>query len=252
MTGGHVKGHVNGGGIYGGSNQTGTMSGSSLIKIVGGTVGTGNGVTTTTPAHICGGGFGSATRVTNNVDVTIGGTATVYGEVYGGSEQGLVNTNANSANYQSGKHTLVNVEGNCTINGAVYGGGLGTLANAANTYGVSKVTMTGGTVNGNVFGCNNVNGRPYDATVEVEMTGGEATNVYGGGNEAAYTGAPSVLIKDDAHVTNNVFGGGKGTGATVTGNTDVKIQANAVIDNNVYGGGHGAKVDGNTNVTIGE
>ena len=236
------------GGIYGGSNVDGTIGGNTDIEVTGGTVG----VIGTSAAHVCGGGYGSATRVTNNVDVTIGGTATVYGEVYGGSEQGLVNTNANSDSYQSGKHTLVNVEGNCTINGAVYGGGLGTTANAANTYGVSKVTMTGGTVNGNVFGCNNFNGKPFDLTVEVEMTGGTATNVYGGGNEAGYTGNPSVTISGTSRVTNNVYGGGKGVGAKVTGNTNVLIKSDAVIDNNVYGGGHGAEVQGNTNVTIGE
>ena len=66
------------------------------MHIDGGQVGT-----TSANANIHGGGYGQATTVSGNVDLNMGtcGAAsgvTVYGDVYGGSALGTVNTDANN------------------------------------------------------------------------------------------------------------------------------------------------------------
>ena len=90
-----MRGGLVHGGVYGGSNSTGTISGNVTIQINGGQIGT-----STTPANVHGGGYGQPTRVTGNVDITFGtrntsgetaGSAVVYGDVYGGSALGYVN-----------------------------------------------------------------------------------------------------------------------------------------------------------------
>ena len=64
-------------GIYGGSNKTGTLSGSVTMQINGGQVGT-----STTPANIHGGGYGQNTDVDGDVDVTIGTRNTSTGATW--------------------------------------------------------------------------------------------------------------------------------------------------------------------------
>ena len=56
------------------------------------------------------------------------------------------------------------------------------------------------------------------------MTGGEVTNIFGGGkgNTAIVTGNPQVILSGTAHVNGNVYGGGDA--AKVTGNTSVIIK----------------------------
>ncbi len=240
----YMSGGVVESGIYGGCNYNGTMTGNTNVKIVGGQVGT-----SSLNANVHGGGYGSDTRVSGSVNVTIGNSgaddgATIYGDVYGGSAEGK--TNGNTARTTDAVTTVTFNAG--TINGNLYGGGLGTSSNAADVWGPVQVTMNGGEVN-NVFGCNNVNGRPR-GTVSVQMTGGEVHEcVYGGGNAAAYTGDPEVTV-EGGKVYQHVFGGGLGSGAIITGNTRVTIQGTAHIHGNVYGGGNGGKVTGNTHVDI--
>lgn len=257
MTGGTVQG-----GIYGGSNETGDMYAFCQVNVLGGTVGS-----SSAPARICGGGLGSPTKVYQNIDVNIGAAnttgPTIYADIYGGSALGKVNTHnssdAENLGYNSTRHTYVTVNSG-DVYGDVYGGGLGDGSNQANTYGKSKVTINGGTINGTVFGCNNINGRPYDKTVVVEVNGGTMHNVYGGGNAAAYTGSTTVTIQGNAHVTQNVYGGGLGATAKLNGhsnnanygNTHVTVKGNAKVDGNIYGGGNGAEVTGNTEVVVGE
>ena len=123
MTNGLVEG-----GVYGGSNTSGTISGNVTMNINGGQVGT-----SSANANIHGGGYGSATRVSQNVDITLGTTTqttpgvTVYGDVYGGSALGYVNGTAATNTY----HTYVTLNKGI-INGSHYGGGLGDANTAAN------------------------------------------------------------------------------------------------------------------------
>ena len=219
MTGGLVKG-----GIYGGSNTTGTISGNVTMQINGGQVGT-----ISQPANIHGGGYGAPTRVSGNVDITLGTTTqttpgvTVYGDVYGGSALGYVNGTTATDNY----HTYVTLNKG-TINGSLYGGGLGNSSTAANVYGPVQVKVYGGSVkktdsngangSGGVYGANNVNGAPQrSVTVDIYGTDPAPSEneyalyaVYGGGNAADYTygNGPTVTVHNCDNSIEYVYGGG--------------------------------------------
>ncbi len=244
MTGGQIDGKTynsnHGGGLFGGSNSSGDLSGAVKIVAVGGQVGT-----NTQNANIHGGGYGSSTSVAGNVDITLGDSngnyPTVYGDVYGGSALGSVNNSTSN-------HTYITMNDGL-IHGDIYGGGLGDNATAANVKGNVSVTVNKGVAE-NVFGCNNVNGKP-SGTVAVTMTGGTINHsVYGGGNAAAYTGNPTVTISG-GEVKENVFGAGLGSSAAVTGNTSVIISNAATkIGGSVFGGGSNGSVIGTATVSV--
>ena len=270
MTGGTIEG-----GLYGGSNTTGTINNNVTMEINGGQVGT-----PSTPANIHGGGYGQPTRVSQNVEITLGASSqttpgvTVYGDVYGGSALGHVNGEAATSTY----HTYVTMYKG-TINGSLYGGALGDLASlgtghsnvAANVYGPVKVEVRGGSVrktdangangSGGVYGANNINGAPQrEVTVDIYATDpAPSANeyalyaVYGGGNHADYTygnGYPQVAVRDCENSIEYVYGGGN---AADVASTDVKIYGGNVIGN-VFGGGNGtvtaANVTGNAKTEI--
>ena len=250
-------------GIYGGSNTEGTVTGPVSIQINGGQVGT-----SSKNANIHGGGYGSETVVSGNVDITLGASGqttpgvTVYGDVYGGSALGKVNGTSANTNY----HTNVTLNKG-TINGSLYGGALGDDNTAANVYAPVKVTVNGGSVkktsqdgSGSVYGCNNVNGAPQ-RSVAVEINGTDPAPsdnefalyaVYGGGNQADYGYAtPTVTVNNCDNSIEYVFGGGN---AASVPSTNVKIYGADSIAN-VFGGGNGisgvaADVDGQTVVNI--
>lgn len=246
MTGGLVNG-----GIYGGSNATGNISNNVSMYINGGQVGT----DADHIAYVHGGGLGNATRVLGSVNMTIGSTvgaaryATIFGDVYGGSAEGRTNgNNSRTAN------AVTNVTMNAgKIHGSLYGGGLGTGSYQAHVYGPIQVTVNGGGVHatsnmgsGAVYGCNNVNGAPQ-STVKVDIYGTDAPAdgrkyaldaVYGGGNQAGYTGSPEVTVHNCDNSIEYVYGGGNA--ADITGNTTVTIWGGNEIGT-VFGGGHGDK-----------
>ena len=211
MTGGLVTN-----GVYGGSNSEGTISGNVTMHIDGGTVGnseSGDGV--------FGGGYGQNTSVGGNVSVTLGASTsatdsvTVNGNVFGGSALGDVNTNASNTTTVTMNKAL--------INGNLFGGALG---NGADVNGLITVTINGGFVNGNVYGGGDAAayGRAGQNYPVVNMTGGTAVKVFGGGkgNTATVTGNPKVTLSGNAHVTENVYGGGDE--AVVTGETSVILR----------------------------
>ncbi|MCQ2297857.1 MAG: Ig-like domain-containing protein [Bacteroidales bacterium] len=263
MTGGWVET-----GVFGGSNYTGTMMGNVKMVITGGKVGT----DATHTGNVHGGGYGQETRVSGNVDLSIGlrdnngvtsGNAVIYGDVYGGSALGYVNGTAATDTY----HTNVTLNAG-TINGSLYGGGLGNAGNAANVYGPVQVKVYGGSVNttsaagsGAVYGANNINGAPQ-SSVTVDIYGTDPAPsadayaldaVYGGGNQANYTygnGYPKVTVHNCDNSIGYVYGGGN---AAAVAATDVTIYGGNKIGN-VFGGGNGqvraANVNGNTNVKI--
>ncbi len=262
------------GGLYGGSNASGTVSGDILVNITGGTIGTDD---ANSNDGVFGGGFGNGTSTSGNVSVTIkGSSVNVYGDVYGGSAKGSVNNDDNNK-------TIVTLASG-TVHGDLYGGGLGDGKHAALVKGAVQVAIYGGTVD-NVFGCNNAKGAPEsmvqvivnDTTAAQSM---KVTNVFGGGNLAAYTGTPDVDILNGT-INGNVFGGGneagvgggdvtmsggivkKGlyggcnTSGTITTNVTVNVEGGTVgtantINGAVYGGGLGVdtKVKGDVTVTI--
>lgn len=254
-------------GIYGGSNANGTVAGPVTININGGQIGT-----STTYANIHGGGYGSATVVSGNVDLILGTQGqkapgvTVYGDVYGGSALGKVNGTSANTTY----HTNVTLNKG-TINGSLYGGGLGNNNTAANVYGPVQVKVYGGSVkktdangangSGGVYGANNVNGAPQrSVTVDIYGTDPAPSEneyalyaVYGGGNAADYTygnGYPTVTVHNCDNSIEYVYGGGN---AAAVASTNVTIYGGDVIGN-VFGGGNGtvtaANVTGNTVTNI--
>ncbi len=149
--------------------------------------------------------------VTGDVFLTIDGTTTVTGNVYGGGESSTVGGNI-TVNIKNGtvstdvygggalantntdgltKNTVVNLTGG-TINGNVYGGAMGdeeTEAKVGNVHVILNGTRTTETVDGqevttyldncvvkgNIFGCNNLNGTPRGSvTVEIFKTAGDS------------------------------------------------------------------------------
>ncbi len=253
MIGGVVEG-----GVYGGSNTTGIVTDQVTLKINGGQVGT-----TSANATINGGGYGNETRVNGNVDVTLGEInqtgdgVTVYGDVYGGSALGLVNGTAVTTAY----HTNVTLNKG-VINGSLYGGGLGETGTAANVYGPVQVTVNGGSVNttsasgsGAVYGCNNIYGAPQ-STVNVDIYGTDPAStpgqyaldaVYGGGNQADYSGTPVVKVHNCDNSIGYVYGGGN---AAAVAATNVTIYGGNSIGT-VFGGGNGTVTAANvTNNTV--
>ena len=262
MTGGTVNG-----GIYGGSNASGVISGNVNIKILGGQVGTSSAV-----ANVHGGGYGSSTIVTKNIEITIdkfkdSDGAIIYGDVYGGSALGNVNCSFTNETYQYTSNTTTNVTlKKGTIYGSLYGGALGSNDVEANVYGPVSVKVYGGSVkstdvegSGGVYGANNVKGAPKSTvTVDIYGTDGSANNeyalyaVYGGGNKAdyIYDGYPIVKVYGCDNSIEYVYGGGN---AAAVKATNVTIWGGNTIGN-VFGGGNGtissANVLGDTNVNI--
>lgn len=272
------------GGIYGGCYTSGTIGGNSSITVLGGTVGTDS-----KHANIHGGGYGQLTGVSGNVTVNIGQSgstagATIYGDIYGGSALGTVNTDHSGGGTYN--KTAVNLYGG-TIDGNVYGGGLGDENVAAIVYGDVDVLLDGAALvakysenlpsSGMIFGCNNVNGTPkghvkvivykttgIDGIQERSTAANRATTtesdhtyelsaVFGGGNHAAYVpddldnGYAEVFINgcDDVSI-NSVYGGGN---AASTPATDVIVQGAYEIEY-VFGGGNGAGT-GNPGANVG-
>ena len=284
-------------GIYGGCNTSGTISGDIVVDVLGGTVGTEE-----AHANIHGGGYGQETQTQGHVAVNFGEIAydgsdneihtsypLVYGDIYGGSALGSINasngvdtTMVNILNGEVKKTTSGTIVG-----GNVYGGGLGrkpvgetpgiaALVNGKVFVNIGDTVVSSGTVTyrgkavveGNVFGCNNLNGSPQDSVfvnvfqthhgtdpatnaypTEITTLQALATNsqtqtyaiqaVYGGGNEAAYTPAlagseprsTTVHIFDcQSNTVKEVYGGGNAANVGTTGEDAVSANTFVVID----------------------
>ena len=286
--------NINGGtvidGVYGGCNTSGDVSGNIVVNINGGTLGT---ATTPLTSGIFGGGFGEATTTGGNVTVNIGdpaaasaaATSTIYGDIYGGSALGTVNDAVSDV-------TTVNFN-NGTIHGNIYGGGLGAATLNSNGYiesvtteaivngtvhvniGTETQTSNFVTINGQVFGCNNLAGTPKgpvyvdvyktahteaniyptpEPTKAVDVTAQPSSAfaisaVYGGGNLAHYTtttenAATHVTIHGCDNTIEYVYGGGNAASSPAT---DVIVEGGRF--NYIFGGGNGAG-EGNPGANI--
>ena len=201
--------------------------------------------------------------VTGDVTLTIDGTTTVAGSVFGGGEESAVGANTN-----------VNVDAG-TVSGNVYGGGklgsVGTYTVSGSTYtftegtGECTVTIAGGTIgagassddSGNVFGAGKgiantfqcEKGMVYKANVIV--SGGTVNGtVYGGGEIGRVENDTEVKIGDGVggsdtptpNIHGNVFGAGKGLhthgySALVRGNSKVTVEGDSRVLGSIHGGG---------------
>ena len=263
-----------GGNIYGGCNINGEVSGKATINLLGGSV----------PGDVYGGGKGNSTSFTNtgSIEVNVGkeveevltGTTSISGDVYGGSEQGTVNT------------AIVNLNKATSLNGSVFGGGKGTNSLTATSNGTATVnlnsSMTG--LKG-IYGGANVNGLVKGAIdVNINANAGSSTatiDIFGGGyGQATNTeGNVTVTIGDMAgNKTPVIYGdiyGGSALGNVNNEATDLtkvdflngtlkKTTINQVVKGgNIYGGGLGdkagetghsdvaAKVNGQVQINIG-
>ena len=273
-------------GIYGGCNSSGTIGGDVLVTLVNGTVGS---ATATEKANVHGGGYGSETKTSGNVEVNIGtindsgvttGAALIYGDVYGGSALGQVNSGTED-------HTYVNLNSG-TIYGDAYGGGLGNSETAADVNGNVRLTQNGvilvksyvenaeGTLvqntdgsyildAGRIFGCNNLNGSPKGTVlVRVNKTTGTT-----GQQRTAQEKLTSQTASDHSYELPAVYGGGNlaaynPTNPTVTGQYSTAAHSGAnqplqvVIDGcenvsieYVYGGGNAAATPSTDVVVLG-
>lgn len=175
--------------VYGGG-MSGAVS-IAHVSISGGSV-----------TSVIGGGYEGMVTTT---DVVISGNAIVSNAVYGGG-YGIVNGGDVSLS------TSVTIDGG-TVS-TVYGGGykgdvIGTgTSNPAKT----TVTVSGGTVTGNIFGGGYLQGATigtsdsFPGETYVIIDGGNITNVYGGGQNDAVYGNTNVTISGG--VSNNIYGGG--------------------------------------------
>lgn len=193
--------------------------------------------------------------VTGEVTLTIDGTSTVDGSVYGGGEESAVGANTN-----------VNVDAG-TVSGNVYGGGklgsVGTYTVSGSTYtftegtGECSVTIAGGTIGADVFGAGKgiantfqcEKGMVYKANVIV--SGGTVNGtVYGGGEIGRVENDTEVKIGDGVggsdtptpNIHGNIFGAGKGLNthgysALVRGNSKVTVEGDSRVLGSIYGGG---------------
>ncbi len=240
------------GNVYGGGKgfpgfaEAGKVNGYTKVAIGG----------TTIHGSVYGGGELGYVKQDVTVDITAG---EVKKDVYGGGA--LANTNTDNWDATAGDwatgmvgadgkttyKTLVNLSGG-TVKRDIYGGGLGQLGDSpieAKVYGDVTVTTTGGKAE-RVFGCNNLNGAPQGiVTVNINDTEHISTasgdyaigNVYGGGNQAAYSyndAAHPLTVTMAGGTVNNIFGGG--LSADVLGSIAVNVTGGLVL-NDVYGGG---------------
>ena len=249
--------------------ETGTVtapvSAVSQVDILGGQVGA-TGINNA--RNVFGGGLGQYTSTTGNVTVNIGNNTTgpnnIYGDVYGGSALGRVNTSA-------ADQTIVNIL-NGTITGDVYGGGLGDTLTGhqveAKVYGKTYVNVgsdasTGNisfntyldaesnTCGGNVYGGNNLNGSPQDS-VFVNIYKTAHINTIPGYDTCPDLNTLTALqtnASSQGYAIQAVYGGGNLAAYTPTLTTANKPKSatvhvytcqNTVKD--VYGGGNAADV----------
>ena len=249
------------GSVYGGS-ESGFVQRETDVKIQGSSKIQTTGTDTNGKAingNVFGGGrgvsgFDKAGRVRGNAKTTISGSSIVYGTVYGGGELGFVGKfekgtddygtiynwstikNQSNVDENTGLCTVEINSATAEVKGHVFGAGKGEAKTFECEPAMTKatsVTISAGTVGGNVYGGGEV-GRVDKNT---EVTIGDGTS----------DGAGSETGTDAPVIAGSVFGAGAGLethgySALVRGNATVTIQGNANVGQSVYGGGQIASV----------
>lgn len=253
--GGTVKGNV-----YGGS-ESGFVQDDTNVKIQGDNCKVG----TTAYGNVFGGGKGLPTfaeagkvKGTTTVEVSAGD---VYGNVYGGGELGDVGLITKPADYNytwnQSEDNIANTLHNNTITGTNNNTGICTVTISGGTIGVDNPTDP--TEHGNVFGAGKGEGTTFWCekaiayATNVSVSGGTVKgNVYGGGQVGRVEDDAKVSIGGAtegtrADIKGSVFGAGAGLAthgysALVRGNTKVTVEGYAKVAKSVYGGGETASV----------
>jgi len=163
-----------------------------------------------------GAGYGVGT-VTGTTTVTVGSTAIVHGDIFGGGEKGLVSGD-----------TSVRLNSSSQLTGSIYGGGNEAAVGGSTLLQADKDSAVAGSVYGGGKGANAVVKTNTRVIVSAHVTG----NVFGGGAKGPVEGnthvdIPQGLIDGEG----NVFGGSDQ--ALVSLNTQVHIGKEAADGNHV-------------------
>lgn len=272
--------------VFGGGNQaTATIGGNTKVIIEngafnwvygGGFAGPVTGDTSlllkdgTFSELICGGGNQATATVGNDTNITVEGG--VLSTIFGGGAYGNVTGD-----------TYVTINGGIFWNdlyqsiGVVYGGGYyGSVRNAnVKINATDNVMLAGGTIpnslhinGGGLSGSVNeanvtVNGGNIDqllggglwaaaTTVNTNITiggTGKVDVVYGGGDVGSISNDVNIVIKDQAFIHTDVFGGCRNTNMQpgdspggVGGKVSITLQDTAVVDRCIFGGGDAGTV----------
>lgn len=273
--------------IFGGGDW-GAVKGNTQVNLYGGQVNTVYGGSDRPVSRV----GGSGVLIDDSADATA--SLTILGDVYGGCDQGIVMPRGSSDvelvknsddKYVMGTGTSVVFNGTgCTtveiktgtVPNVVYAGGNGSgdseakeasgNANFGSILGTdsdgysTKVLISGGTVNGAVYGGNNAAGQIAGNTL-VQITGGTVGNfVYGGNLGNSSNNAVGASIAGTAYV--QITGGTVGTGGYLVfggnrslgtvGATSVEItNMNPLDATTIYGGNHaGGTVTGQAAATV--
>ncbi len=229
QTGGTVLGN-----IFGGSNVSGTIYGSTNLNIKDGTINT----------NVYGGGKGQNTFIAKDTNVVVGqeeilNVPTIKGNVYGGSGYGTVNgttTNQSTA----GGNTKVIVH-NGIVTGSVFGGGEGSNQYTPYVLGNIEVDINGGNVT-NVYGGNDLAGS-HSKDNNIYLNGGTITNVFGGGNSSGVTNTH--VYANGSNVT-NIYGGSNNSGNV----TSTTLLINAGTIGSIFGGNNKGGTCNTSNITV--
>lgn len=130
-----------------------------------------------------------------------------------------------------------------TIKSGQFGWICGGSGSTGAVIGTAKITMSGGTVNGSIFGggyegaCGNT---------EVVMSGGTTCWIYGGGEKGNVTGTSKLTISNTAAITENIFGG---SDSGTCGNTEVNVSG-GTFAYGIYGGCFTGQVTGLSKVIV--
>lgn len=244
-------------------------------------------------SSVYGGGYtaGTGTQSFGSTNVSVSGNAVVNGVVIGGSHAGPTGTayvgDKNASDFSKIVST-VSVSENAEIRGGyVFGGAYhswGDGKKSSDIYGSTLVSVTGGKIYNSSLNAGYVFGGGYSSdgnnagqasisnvygNSNVEISGGEVDNVFGGMyvNEAFGYGSAKGELMGDANITvsggkvANIYGGGmteRVTGGeslsvstSVNGNANITVSGVAV-SGDIYGGGYGSDsvVKGGATVTL--
>lgn len=146
---------------------------------------------------------------------------------------------------------------------------LGTTSNSNMQVSINitiKLTITGGTINGNIYGGsrgianNDLQNRIIniigDKTDNIKSNPKITGNIFGAGDQGTLTGNTYINIKGSTKISGNIYGGGYTFTATLYGNANINIE-NSIIQSSVFAGGYNGNIDvdsngngGNTNLKI--
>lgn len=205
---------------------------------------------------VYGGGMGLlgdsvAGNVNSNISVIVKSDALIGGSVYGGGE--LAQTVGN-----------IDVEIHAVISGNVFGGGLGAQKSASTNGSKRTVRIgKGAKIGGSVFGSSSL-GDDVSGTSSVNITGGDIEgSVFGGGLKGTTDGSTCIEVfsDDDIRIKGSIYGGadiGDNNDAMigavlVKGDSSVTVKkrnGNLIFEGSIFGSGNSCLVSGTKAVSV--